>query len=123
MTIYLHDWARPDWKGRDARAALISNFEISESDLDGCEILLASYGEDGGWDGVAFVLFRRDGTLYEVNGSHCSCYGLEGQWEPEETSIAALIERLGAGYFGRDIGSPFADELRALLDTLTDMPR
>jgi hypothetical protein len=28
-----------------------------------------------------------------VNGSHCSCHGLEGQWEPEETSMKALEHR------------------------------
>ena len=24
-----------------------------------------------------------DEKFYEVTGSHCSCYGLEGQWDPE----------------------------------------
>ena len=53
------------------------------------EILVALY-DGGSYDGLAFVLFHRDGKLYEVHGSHCSCYGLEGQWSPEETSWAAL---------------------------------
>lgn len=39
------------------------------------------------------VAYRLDGKLYEVNGGHCSCYGLEGQWEPAETSVAALKMR------------------------------
>ncbi len=56
------------------------------------EILFASYG-GGGYDGDAHVLYERDGKLYEVHGSHCSCYGLEGQWEPEETSLDALAMR------------------------------
>ena len=56
------------------------------------EVLLASYTyEDYG--GSAFVLFKKDGKLWEVNGSHCSCHGLEGQWEPEETTPEALIAR------------------------------
>lgn len=61
------------------------------------EILMASYG-GASYEGDAFVLFQRDGKLYEVHGSHCSCYGLEGQWEPEETTWAALALR------GKDLG-------------------
>lgn len=53
------------------------------------EILFASYG-GGAYDGDAIVLFEREGKLFEVHGSHCSCYGLEGQWEPEATTWAAL---------------------------------
>lgn len=45
------------------------------------------------YEGEAFVLFEVDGTLYEVNGGHCSCFGLEGQWEPEATSWEALSMR------------------------------
>lgn len=57
-----------------------------------CEILLAWYGY-GSYCGDSFVLYRQSGKLYEVNGSHCSCYGLEGQWDPEETTVAALRMR------------------------------
>lgn len=47
------------------------------------KVLFASYNECGGYDGDAWVLFEKDGQLYEVHGGHCSCYGLEGQWVPE----------------------------------------
>lgn len=56
------------------------------------EVLYAQYGY-GSYDGSARVLFERNGTLFRVDGSHCSCYGLEGQWEPEETSWAAEAMR------------------------------
>lgn len=56
---------------------------------EGADILLAWYG-DGSYSGSSYVLYRLDSKLYENWGSHCSCYGLEGQWEPQETSIAAL---------------------------------
>ena len=56
------------------------------------DILFASYGGDA-YDGDAVVIYERDGTLYEVHGSHCSCYGLEDQWEPEATTWAALAMR------------------------------
>lgn len=74
------------------------------------------------YSGSAFVLFEQDGKLYEVNGSHCSCNGLEGQWEPEETDLKVLEKRLndgklGRGYTGYGGGyeNEFANELREFL--------
>jgi hypothetical protein len=64
----------------------------SQEDLEGATIHLAWYGY-GSYSGDSFVLYEKGGKLFEVNGSHCSCYGLEGQWEPEETSLAALAMR------------------------------
>ena len=49
------------------------------------KILLAAYYDED-YEGDAYVLFERGGKLWEVHGSHCSCNGLEGQWDPEETS-------------------------------------
>lgn len=69
-------------------------------DLKGAKILLAWYGY-GDYDGSAFVLFERNGKLYEVNGDHCSCYELEGQWEPEETSVVELKHRIENGTLGK----------------------
>ena len=59
--------------------------------LDGAEVLIAyeSVG-DYGCDSSSWFLLRKDGNLYETAGSHCSCYGFEGQWNPSETSIAYL---------------------------------
>lgn len=61
------------------------------------QILYASY-ETPSYEGYSFVLFERDGVLYEVTGSHCSCMGLEGQWNPEATSWAALAIRKPSEY-------------------------
>lgn len=60
-----------------------------ENKYEGVNILFASYTYEN-YEGSAFVLFEKCGALYEVNGSHCSCYGLEGQWNPEETSWEAI---------------------------------
>lgn len=66
------------------------------------EIIFAAYGT-GSYNGEALVVYRRDKKLYEVNGSHCSCYGLEGQWKPEETSKVALGMRKLTDYsYDRD---------------------
>jgi hypothetical protein len=55
-------------------------------------ILIAVYTYES-YSGKAFVLYEHDGKLFEVNGSHCSCYGLEGQFNPEETTWPALLMR------------------------------
>jgi hypothetical protein len=115
--MYLHDWSETGLEG------MKSDFGISDADLQGVNILLASYTYED-YSGDAFVLFEKDGKLFEVNGSHCSCYGLEScgigrdettQWQPEETTKEALIHRLTDGYLGRN---EFADELRQVLDQL-----
>lgn len=125
--IYLNDW-------KDGTAAdVFTDFDgerwsaYREEDAipvqdkpqyQGVEILLASYSYEN-YSGDAFVLFRKDGKLYEVNGGHCSCYGLEGQWEPEDTTIEALRYRLSHG-LGKDnyCGNEFAAELTGLLDAM-----
>lgn len=76
----------------DCKEDVISNFDIKESDLDGVEILYAEY-VPGDYCGDAYVLFRKEDKLYEVSGSHCSCYGLEGQWEPTFTTVKAILMR------------------------------
>lgn len=71
---------------------VFSEFNAPEEDQEGVEIIYAVY-ERGDYEGSAFVLFRKGGKLFEVNGSHCSCNGLEECWGPEETSIEALRKR------------------------------
>jgi hypothetical protein len=85
-------------------------------DYEGVNILFASYGTDN-YSGDAFVLFEKDGKLFEVNGGHCSCYGLEEQFEPEETTLEAIEMRLTKGTMGVDdySGNEFANELKQFL--------
>jgi len=59
-------------------------------------VLFAEYTYED-YEGYAFVLFEKDGKLYEVHGSHCSCYGLENQWEPEEVCLPELVNRVSNG--------------------------
>jgi hypothetical protein len=83
------------------------------------EVILASYGY-GNYCGDAFVLFRKGGKLYEVNAGHCSCYGLEGQWSPEETTVESLWHRLTEGRLGSDnyTDNVFANDLRDILQEM-----
>ena len=111
MTMFLHDWNENHIEG------VKKDFDISDADLLGVRILLASYTYED-YSGSAFVLFVRDGKLFEVNGGHCSCYGLEDQWSPEETSVEELRHRLKEGQLGADsyYGGNFADQLSQILD-------
>ena len=66
-----------------------SEFKIPPEKLLDTEVIIAVY-ERGTWDGNAMVAFQRNEKVFIVHGSHCSCYGLEGQFDVEEISLAAL---------------------------------
>ncbi len=79
-------FAGGDWKSLDDVAR---DFHIPRETFEGAEVLFALYNS-GGYDGSAVVILRRNGKLYRVDGGHCSCYGLEDQWQEDETSVEAL---------------------------------
>ena len=101
----LAGWSEADIKRHiaDNYAGSVSGFDYgSPSDdekaqllakLDGFDFLVA-YESVGNWgcDSSSWFLMRdkQTGTLYENYGSHCSCFGFEGQWEPEETSYGHI---------------------------------
>lgn len=72
---------------------VITEFRIKKEDLKGYKILFAQYNYIM-YEGEAFVLLAKKGKIYEVNGSHCSCYGLEGQWSVEEANRKELWGRV-----------------------------
>jgi hypothetical protein len=101
MGIYLNDWAE------DGEAQMLSDFGIDKDMLEGADVLFASYTYED-YSGSAFVLFKRNGKFFEVNGSHCSCFGLSesdycgdttSQWQPEEVTVEALRHRIENGNF------------------------
>lgn len=57
------------------------------------KILYADYTYEG-YEGDAYILGynKQEGKFFEVHGSHCSCYGLEGQWVEEYCTLAELNE-------------------------------
>lgn len=71
---------------------VFSNYGVGEEQQEGIDIIFAEY-EYEEYSGSSLVIFIKDGKLYEVNGSHCSCNGLEDCWSPEETSAIALLAR------------------------------
>jgi hypothetical protein len=101
MSVYQGEWSTQE--------EMLADFKIGPEALQDARVLLAIYDVEG-YEGTAFVLFLKtiDGEdkLFEVNGSHCSCYGLgeedysggtKSQWQPEEVSLDALWTRIEKG--------------------------
>lgn len=86
------DWSEMEKSWRGERW----NYDENEKPVEGmatdAEVLFAAYTYEN-YSGTAIVIFERDGKLYENHGGHCSCYGLEGQWSPEETTWEAIAMR------------------------------
>ena len=75
--------------------------EVSKAlaDLD----VVIAYESVGSWgcDSTSFYLFKdKAGKLYELHGSHCSCYGFEGQFRLEESDAKALKVRAKGKNYG-----------------------
>lgn len=87
-----------DWAGvKELTETLSREFDhqINERNPE-TEILVASYVcED--WTGQAIVIYREGGELFIVEGSHCSCFGLEDQWNPERIDLAYIDYRTRNG--------------------------
>ena len=111
--VYLHDWSAPSWGSDVGLPAMQRDFAISDARLDGVEVLLAAYSY-ADYEGQAYVLFRKEGQLFEVHGGHCSCYGLEGQWDPQAVTKNDLLLHLNAERVPYEYHW-VADELRAVL--------
>ena len=84
----------------EVKAHLVNEYEAELGIVDDLEVLIG-YESVGSWgcDSSSFFLLRdKDGKLFEVHGSHCSCYGFEGQFNLEETTIEALKFRINESY-------------------------
>lgn len=75
-----------EWYGDSTKSntaeSVFSEFDVPEKAREGVEILWAQY-DIGNWEGSAHVIYRENDQLYEVNASHCSCYGLEDMFAGE----------------------------------------
>jgi hypothetical protein len=71
---------------------IASEYEVAPEKLAEVTILVAAQDE-GGYAGASWFLVRDNttGKLQIVDGGHCSCYGFEGQWEPDDTDVDYLL--------------------------------
>lgn len=78
---------------------------------------------DYGCDSSSFFLLRKKKTkeLFIIQGSHCSCYGFEGQFDLEPTTVGVL-KKMDFKYFlgGYDSNSGNADIMRAKVEKMRD---
>ena len=74
-----------------------NDYDYVKEKLEKLDVLIA-YESVGSWgcDSTAFFVFKNKetGELYEMHGSHCSCYGFEGQFRLEPTTAEALKARV-----------------------------
>lgn len=100
MELTIHPKAYLSWGRYDEPVEVLKGlkdaFELEDSDAGKFVVLVAIYD----YEGSAFVLLQEPltGELFEVNGSHCSCNGLEGCWDPEPVNFRALQMRNSFAY-------------------------
>ena len=85
--------------------------------------LFAVYANEG-YDGSAFVLYIENNKLFSVYGGHCSCFGLEDQWEPEEIDWSIAVQFLEQTWYCqdyKDIVIPLVTELVKSEDRANDI--
>lgn len=86
-----------------SKSDICCDFNIPEETLNDKTIIFAFY-EYENYSGEALVIYRDDktGIFYEVSGGHCSCYGLEDQWDPielgDEEFFKEYSKKLGIAY-------------------------
>ena len=89
--LYLEDLAGLTQEG--VYRHISASYDVPIKELRKYQVLIA-YESEGSWgcDSSSWFLLKgkEDGKLYETHGSHCSCYGFEGQFEPEETTVEYL---------------------------------
>ena len=77
----------------EVKQHIASSYEYPLEKLEKYDILVA-YESVGTWGCASSSWFlikdKTTGELYETHGSHCYCYGFEGQFEPEHTTVEYL---------------------------------
>ena len=95
---------------------VVEMFDLSPkqaTELLKADRIFAAY-ETEPYQGSAIVVWQIGNQWWEVHASHCSCHGLEGQWEPEATIWAALCQYLE--------GWPWWKEFQAHVDAAGGKP-
>lgn len=74
------------------------------------EVLVAFYGYED-YSGSAYVAYRQGRKFYVVTGGHCSCHGLDGQWNPTEytkTEFKVYLKHL-VGLHAKSVDGGYED--------------
>lgn len=100
-----------EWSLQDVKSFVISNSPNTEEELKNLIPILGvlnsySYEEDA----TVHLVNPYTGKFYSVYGSHCSCYGFEGQFNLEETPIQYLMTL------------EYAEHIRKVIKYFSDRP-
>ena len=108
--------ALEDWKNC-TKEDILRDFGFNDKD-NNINILLAYYSDED-YNGSAFVLFEQNGEFFIVEGGHCSCYGLEDQWEPVKTTVKTLKFMFENGTIGHYYGVDYyKTEMLKIIESL-----
>jgi hypothetical protein len=71
-------------------------FGITRPERDGIEVLFAAYNRLGhsDYEYHAFVLYRKGGSLYEIEATHSHTSSLRGRWKALPTSPSVIRRRV-----------------------------
>jgi hypothetical protein len=97
ITTYLRGFE--NWAGLRAE---FKSYSAPESPVPAKEprYVYAMYDADG-YEGSALVIYSDDGETFIVNSSsHCSCYGLDETWAPDEHPFETLSFLIDRGEYG-----------------------
>lgn len=100
-----------DLSTSEIKTEIVKEYQITPELLAGVHLIVAGMWEDS-YDGHAFIPFEREGKVFEVQSAHCSCYGHEGQWDPIERPIEAIVKSGNYVLAGNDVE---AEVVRAYL--------
>lgn len=87
------------------------NFNVSDDEQQGVHFLYANYTYED-YSGAAGVIFVKNGKFFLVTGSHCSCYGLEDQWSPEEITLLEMR------HYASNRAAPYGVDFQGLVGIL-----
>ena len=118
--IYLGDFDPEQKYPLIKSGSYYDGFDVSDElaeQIKKLDIIVGAYNKEY-YSGDAFVLFRDNEKLYEVNDYHCSCNGLEN-WEPEETTKDSLLRRIPKqGNYHYGVWGNFKGELSKIINLL-----
>ena len=99
------------WSESQIKEHLVKNYEATQPEVDRFNILIAYENEDCYDGNSAFLLEdKTTGDLFEVHAAHCSCYGYEGQFEPESTTAEYLLSNFSGFYNHQDEAKKWVTE-------------
>lgn len=76
---------------------MLNDFEEKELILEGIELMVV-IGESEMYSENLACIYKKENEFYMFKASHCSCYGFEGQWDANITSIQMIEHYAEKGY-------------------------